>query len=172
LRLCSILVVALLPAVCAAESLGDAAKREEDRRAKNKEQGVEAKTFTSDDVKTATPTPVGSSAKSAPQNDAPRNRSDSSEETAGQERAWRQKYADAQARIDKAQKAVDFANKVWDGYGSGDYYVNKHGGISSRTEVVERMKAAAKTELETAQKAMESLEEEARRAGVPPGWLR
>jgi hypothetical protein len=34
------------------------------------------------------------------------------------------------------------------------------------------MTAQAKAELEAAERAIETLEDEARRAGVPPGWLR
>jgi hypothetical protein len=37
---------------------------------------------------------------------------------------------------------------------------------------LQKLTADAKAELDAAQKALEDLEEEARRANVPPGWLR
>jgi hypothetical protein len=44
--------------------------------------------------------------------------------------------------------------------------------VIGSVEELQKLTAAAKAELDAAEKAKEDLFEEARRANVPPGWLR
>jgi len=53
-----------------------------------------------------------------------------------------------------------------------EYQDGKGRTVIGSVEELQRMTAAAKAELDAAEKALADLRERARRAGVPPGWLR
>ena len=79
--------------------------------------------------------------------------------------------ADAKARIEAARKkhqAMASLTLV-----PGYEYVDDRGRTAIRdVEHLQALTAQAKAELDATEKALEDLLEEARRAGVPPGWLR
>jgi len=91
-----------------------------------------------------------------------------------EEARWRERSANARGEIASAdhevtkleQEAAGLANRIL---------------LSTDTNEILRLRAerqkvseslAARAELERARKALEDLQEEARRAGVPPGWVR
>jgi hypothetical protein len=53
-----------------------------------------------------------------------------------------------------------------------EYQDEKGRTVTRSVDELQRMTAAAKAELDAAEKALADLRERARRAGVPPGWLR
>jgi hypothetical protein len=79
--------------------------------------------------------------------------------------------AQAQARRERARKTYEGLTRMY--LVNGEYYVDARGRtVIGSVEQLQRLTARAKAELEAAEKAVETLEEQARRAGVPPGWLR
>jgi hypothetical protein len=79
--------------------------------------------------------------------------------------------AAARARVAAARKE----HESWNSFHlvPGEMLVDTQGRPLVRTvEQLQAKVAAARRALEAAERALENLEEAARRAGVPPGWLR
>jgi hypothetical protein len=163
----------------AAQGLGEAAKREQERRDKNKKIGLSAPSFTDESVKHASPSPKTSpspatgSAPAASMSGAlerspgaseMRVREEATEEAS--EAGWRARLAAARARVTAAQRRVERAKADWwppAGASSGE------GPAIAAFQAETR---EAENELRAAKAALSELEERARREGVPPGWLR
>jgi len=163
--------------VATAQSLGDVAKKEEQRRKTVKSTG---KVYTNDQLKadptpsvpatsaTGTPTPAASSPAPVP---APSN--DSADK--GDEKTWRKKIADARDAQQRSQTfadalqsqlnalTTDFVNR--DDPAQRQQIANKRDSVLAEIERVKK-EVAAQT------KAISDIQEEARRAGVPAGWVR
>jgi hypothetical protein len=182
MRLVPLLLVLLtVPSFASAQSLGDAARREEQRRQKNKEKGVKAPLF--DDTKIAPPKPApspspGPSAGASPAAAAPaavsaeRDASDAeAEERKQQEEIWRGRMTAARVKRDAARRRYDELTKL--SLVPGESYVDHDGRIVIRNlEHLQELVARAKAELDTAEAAINDIEDAARRAGALPGWLR
>jgi hypothetical protein len=175
-----------MPALGQAQSLGDAARQEKDRREKNAAGGVKAQTVTEEDLKNGkgqlandpdadageamVPTTTGGTSgpatvgvPGAPPSQAPT--------AARGESYWRGAHERALARLEGAkEKYQHYTDMV---LVPGYYYAakNGHAQIDSVGQL-QGMTARAKGEMDAAQKALDDLEERARRAGVPPGWMR
>jgi hypothetical protein len=193
-----VLVVAVaailaLPPITAAQGLGDASKKEKARREQGKTP--KAKTYTQEDLPTLPPDanePVTDTGESVPSpaaslpapsrsEEAPpsatgepifeEERSRPAENARGDESLWRGRVAQARARVDRArQRHQTLAGlNLVPGY---EYQDERGRTVISSVEQLQGMTAAAKTELDAAEKALADLLEEARRASVPPGWLR
>jgi hypothetical protein len=177
-----------LPALAAAQGLGDAANKEKKRRSSH--TSPPAKTYTQDDLaslppaaneeaseetdKTVSsePTPKGAEGASGTVRLPPaETRPDEGAARASEERVWR-------ARVERARAQVEEAQKVYEKLAGmnlvpGYEYVDDKGRTVVRTiEELQSLTAAAKKRLDAAQAALDQLLEQARRAGVPPGWLR
>lgn len=203
-----VLVLALVPSLAVAESLGDAARRaREKREARAKAEGGDrreaggktegsaptpVKTYTVEDlnglppvqadVGTAGNTPriiPGTVAPSEAQSvtateDAALIAGVSSDERvrAAQEAAWRARMAAAVNRLEKA-KAVEagLAKLIMP---PNTRMVNRQNGqtIFSSVAQLQHEVQKAKADVLMAQKEVEQVEDDARRHGVPPGWLR
>jgi hypothetical protein len=178
--LCLPLVLALLPAPGSAQSLGAAARKEEERRQKNKEKGVKAPLF--DDARIAkkepaSPAPAASPGTAAAAPAAPADSNESSlgdaeeEQRRQQEAMWRSRMTAARARRDEAKKRYDYLNSLF--LGPNEYFVDDKGKVLVRDiDHLRQLIAQAKTEWDAAEKAIVDLEDSARRAGALPGWLR
>ena len=170
----------------AAQSLADIARKEEARR---KNIPDPAKVYTNKDLKPV-PSPASPAAASTP--DA------KSDEKAAPEKGEPAKSADKSDQNDKAVPAKDQA--YWAGRLKAAQeqlardetyvaamqsrinalttdFVNRDDPAQKRTIEQDRLKAIAemdrlKQAIANDKKALDSLLEEARRAGVPPGWLR
>ena len=83
------------------------------------------------------------------------------------EATWRGRMASARAKVETARKKHETFSQMWL-VPDGSYYVDKKTGerINSAEELQGRT-AAAKAELDAAEKALENLELEARRASIP-----
>jgi hypothetical protein len=185
----------VVPLTTAAQGLGDASKKEKARREQTK--APKAKTYTQEDLATLPPVaneaapssgdsvpppaasaPVPSAAEEAAppaatgepifQEETP---ADAEGSGRGDERLWRSRVAQARARVDRArQKHQTLAGlNLVPGY---EYQDEKGRTVIGSVEQLQGMTAAAKAELDAAEKALADLLEEARRANVPPGWLR
>jgi hypothetical protein len=181
------LVLALLPAPGSAQSLGAAARKEEERRQKNKEKGVKAPLF--DDSKiakkdAASPTPAASpgtaaagAAPAAPVPATPETSYESggsdaeAEQRKRQEEMWRSRMIQARARRDTAKRKYDYVSEL--SLSAGESYVDDDGRVVIRDlDHLREMIAKARAEYEAAEQAIVDLEDSARRAGALPGWLR
>lgn len=171
------LLVFAIPVPGQAQSLGSAAEKEKQRRQKNKEAGVQARVVTDEQMAAerpeavASPSPSPPAAASTAPTQAESAEPDSSQVRRQQEEQWRARMAKAQARLDAARKRHEAVSQLYMTH--GEYYVDDKGRtVIASAAQLQQMVAQAKAELDAAQRALENLEEDARRAGVPPGWLR
>jgi hypothetical protein len=167
LRFHGLLALALLsvslPAL--AQSLGEAARREQEK--KGAKRAPAARTYGDEDLKVGRrPGPApGPSAARSPSPDASPSPSPSpispspEPDRAALERQWRTRFADVRARIAEAD-ARAWEDRIEVVFVSG-------------IPVQQRVRVKVDTpELRAARQALEDLEEELRRAGLPPGWGR
>jgi hypothetical protein len=163
-----------------AQSLADVAKREEARRKQVKKP---SRVITNKDLKAPdTPAPPPPPASETPPPKAadaipPGQEAPVSDEDklAQDEQTWRLRMADARQALERSQMYLDALqskiNALWADFAARD-------DPAQRAQIeTERKRALAefdrvKTEIEANKKALADLEEEARKAGVPPGWLR
>ncbi len=184
MRLVHLLVVVLLAAWASpatGQSLAAVARKEEARRKQLKQPsrvisnkdlrrvdpGTRPAPVAPPAAATAPPAPDSAASAEAPvDEDAQRDQD---------ERAWRQKMADARVALDRSQMYADALqskiNALW-----ADFTARDDPAQRAQLEL-ERKRALAelervKGEIESQKKAIADLEEEARKAGVPPGWIR
>ena len=96
---------------------------------------------------------------------------DESRDRRRQEAEWRNRFREARERVALAREQ----KAVWDGvhYVEGIKLVDENGNVVVESlDDLRRFVAQASQELTEAERALKKAEEEARRAGVPPGWLR
>jgi hypothetical protein len=160
--------------VAAGQSLGDVAKKEEARRKTIKSSG---KVYTNDKLKPApqpsSPGPVSQPAP-APSADPEPAPSDAAS-ARGDESTWRKRMADAREALQRSQTfaealqnqlnslATDFVNR--DDPAQRSLIAQKRDSVTAELERVKR-------EVADQTKAISAIQEEARRAGVPAGWVR
>ena len=159
----------------AAQGLGDAAKKEKELR---ESSAPTARSYSEEDLEKMppnayeedarkTPPPAATSSRSAVQSQTPQREPDRRDE----EDQWRARVAQARGRIDEARARHEHAASLTlvPGYALVD---ENNRIVASSVEELQENTARAKSRLEAAEKALEDLLEEARRQGVPPGWLR
>lgn len=162
-----------------AQSLADVARREGARR---KHISKPSRVLTNKDLRPSdvSPPPPPAAAQppaaAAPAAAATAESEDSDEEKRQKdEQEWRQRMGDARQALERSQMYLDALqskiNSLWADFTARDDPAQR-GAIET-----ERKKALAefdrvKLEIEANKKAIDDLEEEARRAGVPAGWLR
>jgi septal ring factor EnvC (AmiA/AmiB activator) len=162
--------------VASAQSLGDVAKKEEQRRKTVKSSG---KVYTNDQLK-ADPTPsvpatsaTGTTPAPAASTPAPAPSDDSTDK--GDEKTWRKRIADARDSLQRSQTfadalqsqlnalTTDFVNR--DDPAQRQQIANKRDSVLAELDRVKKEVAAQN-------KAISDIQEQARRAGVPAGWVR
>jgi hypothetical protein len=171
----------LVPAA-AAQSLADVAKQEEARRKAIKSG---AKVYTNDSLRTedlppapAAPAPTPAAAPATPAPAAPS--AGPAQPAAGAPAARDEKYW--RGRLDAARSSLSRAETFRDALQTrinslSSDFVNRDDPAQRSVIAADRQKALAeldrvKQEIADAQKAITDIQEEARRAGVPPGWVR
>jgi len=144
-----------------AQSLGDAARRERERRAKDAKPpapvygDAELEARRGSGPPPATPSPSPSPSASP----VPKPAEDEAAVRKRQEIEWRLRFADARERVALAEKA-SWHEVVETVFVSG-------------IPVQQRVRKFEETDaLHRARKALADLEEEYRRTGLPPGWVR
>jgi hypothetical protein len=177
-----VMVVAVAGAAGAqsSPSLADVARKEEARR---KDIKKPARVFTNKDLRPSETPPPPSTPDGAPPADQAAAAKPSDQKPADatgdpdakDEQAWRDKIAAARAALEHSEMYLDALqskiNSLWADFTSRD--------DPAQRAVIEadRKKALAefdrvKVEVQDRKKAIADLEEQAREAGVPPGWLR
>ena len=172
------LVVLLFPALVLGQSLADVAREEKERREGNRKRGEKAQLVIGDigargeggDV--PSPALVGTTSAPEPTEEAvPSTRSSMQADRAQQEIEWRRRQSEARQRLAEARKQYELLSKLH--LTTGSYYVDaSNEPVITSVEQLQGMVASAKAELESATEALSQLREDARRAGVPPGWVR
>jgi hypothetical protein len=158
-----------------AQSLADVAKKEEERR---KEIAAPAKVYTNKDlVEVAAPPTPAAPAAAAPDASKDTDKDDAKDDKGPKKDqaywAGRMKAAQLQLQRDK-----DFADALQTKINAQTTdFVNRDDPVQKMQIAKDRDKSIAeldrlKKSVVDDQKAIDDLQEEARRAGVPPGWLR
>lgn len=184
-----LLALALAPVAArlGAQSLADLARQEEARRKETKQAG---KVYTNKDLKPVPPAPSqtpSSAGQPAPDSAAgspsPRTASAESKPAADappragtrDREYWNRRITESREQLDRDRTLVEALQTRINSLTTD--FVNRDD-PAARAEIErERMKALAeldrlKKAVDEDVKAIAALEEEARRAGVPPGWLR
>jgi hypothetical protein len=191
---CLLVVCLSLPLVSAGQSLGKVAKKERERRDKNKKEGVAAREFSEEEVfgeKEEETAPEGEPAEEAESSEGPSDDAEEavipgvdqkpdedgdryekeSRERKRSEAEWRSKAASARARIAEARKSVQFFEEL--SLPPNSRYVDAHGNtVIESVDHLQRLTREAKEELAAAELDWKRIQDDARRAGIPPGWLR
>lgn len=191
---CLLLVCLCLPLVSAGQSLGNVAKKERERRDKNKKEGVAAHEFSDEQVfgeKEEGKAPEGQAIEETESSDGPSKDADGavipgadpnlvddgdrgekeSRERKRSEAEWRSKVSNARTRIAEARKAVQFFEELF--LPPNSRYVDVNGNtVIESLDHLQRLTREAKEELAAAELDLKQIQDEARRTGVPPGWLR
>jgi len=175
----------VLPVLAAGQSLGDAAKKEQARREKVQHAGGRAPAFTEEDL-SSTPgrlandpneLPVNSEAGAPAAETRPASAAGRSplRPQAGPpetpEAYWRGRFRAASARVELARRQYDTLQRMIRFGQPARHDANGRVVIYSIHQLKAQADLAA-AELAAAEKALESLLDEARRAGALPGWLR
>jgi hypothetical protein len=160
----------------AAQSLGDVARKEEERRKAVKSSG---KVYTNDELR---PVPQPSAPPAASGDQAPGAGPTSSGTAASDkapakddEKTWRKRMTDARAALERSKT---FANALQNQFNSlVTDFVNRddpaqRSAIAGQRDKVTAELERVKKEIESQTKAISDIQEEARRAGVPAGWVR
>ena len=161
---------AVLPLTLLAQSMDEAARKEARRRAEARASGIHA-TFTNQDLEArggASEAQGGSRANdpsavpSPSPSPAGRAQLDATFELRRvAEASWRRQAREARARLEEAQDDYDAVKYQWRNPTSRCALTSLQGSVDQ-----------AKRNLAAAQKQLDALEESARHAGIPPGWIR
>jgi hypothetical protein len=168
------LAIAGSPAVVRAQSLADVARKEQERR---KNAKPAAKVLTNKDLgsgATPPPAPPAEAAKPAETTTKPAE-PPKPEEPAKDQAYWSGRMKELRTQLDRDQTFAEALQSRINSL-SADF-VNRDD--PAQRGVIERDRQKAVSELarvsksiEDGKKAIADLEEEARKAGAPPGWLR
>jgi hypothetical protein len=184
----SVLMGGITP-LCA-QSLADVARKEEERRKAIKDNG---KVYTNKDlgsVPATTPAPPPDSSRTAAPPDASKDERDEKPATgqggksavedkekgpAKDQAYWSGRMKQLQAALDRDQTYADAMQSRVNALTAD--FVNRDDPAQRAVIVTDRQKAATeldrlKQAVQAHKKAIADLEDDARRAGVPPGWLR
>ena len=183
------LLLALGPAA-SGQSLGEAARKEKERRQK---AGPTGPAFTDDDLRGyAEGGPAAKGAARGPDKSTAGEKGSADKATkegtarggegAGDEAYWRARAKTARAAVEGAEARVAQAEAAVRAAPAGGIRQPQPGDALAQVpppvvkdaehQAAEAALAAARSDLERAKKALADLEEEARRKGVLPGWLR
>ena len=184
-RICStVLTLALLPAPVRAQTLGEIARKEAERRktAGEAKAPPAAKVYTNGDLKPApapasaapAPAPAAAAAPAADAKGQSAQAQKPPEEEKG-ESYWRGRMAQAREELRRNQLFRDALqtriNSLSSDYAARDLPDQRAQIGRDRQTAVDEM-ARVTAEIEQNTKQIDAIENEARLAGVPPGWLR
>jgi hypothetical protein len=177
--LAGVLFATALP--LSAQSLGDLAKKEQERR---KATPTAKKTYTNDDLKKVPP-PAGTPAQDSsvtPPGEKADAKADPEKvdatkpaEPAKDEAFWHGRITQAREELRRNEMFAETLQITINSQTAD--FVNRDDPAQRAVIADSRQKSLAeldrvKSEIEKGKKAIGDIEEEARRAGVPPGWLR
>ena len=188
MRRLALVACVLLPVVAHAQSLGEIAQKERERRKKLQASGaapvVDAEALKANkgnlaNDPAATPAP-GPSPKASGQPVAPAPLTKSAIPEIPHEKAvlppatedeWRERAREARQEVDAWQERYDYWSSL--NLAPGDYFTDENGRKAvGSPERLQQIVSRAKAQLDGAKAAVAALEDSARRQNVPPGWLR
>ena len=179
----AVALLIVLPALAVSQSLGEAAKKERERRDKLRQAGVSTKTLTKDDVAASKgqlandPNEPGATAGLPAAGDregaasGPVSAVREPVPPAQGEEYWRGRVGAARGRLAQAQERHDFMQAVLRRGQPATYDENGKRVMYSLQQLKVKADAAAAA-LAAALKALDDTLEDGRRAGALPGWLR
>jgi len=175
--LLTIVAMGLGSAPVAGQTLADVAKKEEERRKTVKATG---KTYTNKDLGTLppgtpAPQPLPTPAPPADADPAKDAGKPADKEPVKDQAYWAGRMKELQTQVQRDQTYVDALQTRVNSLATD--FVNRDDPAQRAVLTGERQKALGeldrlKKQIEAGKKAIADLEEEARRANVPPGWLR
>lgn len=190
MRVCALLLIMCSAglASASAQSLADVARKESERRQTVKDG--DGKTWTNQDLKPVPAAPAdavppaaepGEPAADVEQPDAKKDESQTAKDAKGDEPEvkdqayWSKRMADLRAQLERDETFRDALQSRIDALTSD--FVNRDDPAQRSQIASDRQKALTeldrvKKSIEQGRRAIPELEEEARRAGVPAGWLR
>ncbi len=179
----------LLPTLASAQSLGEIAAKERERRKKAQETGAAAPVINEDALKankgalandpkaTSAPSPspkagVAPAPKVEPPKsvipEIPREKAVAPPTT---EAEWRERAQQARYLVDQWQQRYDYWSNL--SLAPGEYFTDDDGRkVVGSPEMLQQIIARAKANLDAAKQAQQEFEHQARLQNVPPGWLR
>jgi hypothetical protein len=171
--------VLLLATVASAQNvpLGEVAKKEQERRKASPESG---KVYTNKDLPKAAQKPAeGAQAPAEPSSAIPDaeagEKAKEGEKPKSAEADWRKRMTDAREALRRQEMFVQAlqtrVNSLTQEMLSRGDPVQKARISGERKDAMNEL-ARVRQEIEASKKAIADIEEEARKAGVPPGWLR
>jgi hypothetical protein len=174
-------LAAAMVATAGAQSLGELAKREEARRKAIKTPG---KVLTNDTIRsTVRPSTPAAPAQPAPASSAPNaaapavaaEKPKPEPDRKAQEAAWRQRITTARDSLQRSQMFAEALQSRINGLTTD--FTSRDDPAQRAVVANDRQKALAeldrvRNDITQQTKAIADIQEEARRAGVPPGWLR
>ena len=177
-------LVALLGVAVSAQSLADVARQEEARRKALTEKGEKGKVYTNDSLKPApapepAPTPAAAPATqpaAAPDADKAKSKDDDKAADAKKdEETWRKRVATERDALDRANTFADALqsriNALANDFAARDDPFQRQQIANDRQKALTELDRV-KQEIQQHTKAITDIQEEARRAGVPAGWVR
>lgn len=186
LAVCLVVLLAAVPAPVRAQSLADVARA---ANAKRKEQPRPGKVYTNGDLRAditpspsvpsagaaGEPAPAASAAPAPSTAPAPDGGQASADGAAKDEKYWKGRMASAREALERAESFAAALQSQINGLTAD--FVNRDD-PAQRAQVEQRRTKAvadlerAQREIEGHKKAIAAVEDEARKAGVPAGWLR
>lgn len=178
----SIVVIAGPVAALRAQSLGEVAKKEEERRKAIKGR---SKTYTNADLHSVPPATEGATAAAQPAPapaapaaaDAAKDKKDADKDkdASKDKNYWGGRMKELQAQLDRDQTYADALqsriNQLSTDFVARDDPAQRGAIARDKQKSIDELNRL-KQSIVNDKKAISDLEEEARRAGVPPGWLR
>jgi hypothetical protein len=164
-------------ASAAQKPLGEVARQEEARR---KTVKAPSKVYTNDNLKadTSSPVPPAAAAGASPapsMPDASQPSAAPADSAAKGEAFWKKRLADARTALDRAQSFADALqtriNSLSADFTSRDDPAQRAKVGSDRDKALAELDRVQK-EVQDSTKAIAAIQEEARKAGVPAGWVR
>jgi hypothetical protein len=160
------------------ESLADVARREADRRRAVKSTG---RVYTNADVRKATPLTVAAqpqpaAGKTGAEPEQPKDKPGQAAEVERKDETyWRKRMTDLQGQLTRsrlfAEALQSRVNGLWADFTARDDPAQRAIIEANRNEALAELDRV-KGEVTQLERQISDLEEEARKAGVPPGWLR
>lgn len=155
--------------------LAEVARREAERR---KTIRTPARVYTNDDLKTARPITTAAAVPAPPPDPAKQAAAAQAQQATGparDETFWRTRITQARELLQRSQLFLEAlqsrANGLYADFTARDDPAQRAVLANERAKVLAEMERV-KIEIQEQTKAIADIEEEARRAGVPPGWLR
>ncbi len=169
-------VLAFLSAVASAQSLVDVAKKEKERREKNKTDSTRVITHreltrsyggklpaSTGQASSQTSTQTAASGENADASGAAKDaKDDQAQDDTKTQEYWQNRVKGAKDKIAKLEAQLK----------SGDWGQGQRVGVDPRGETNLADRDQAEQQLTAARSELDAIQAEARRAGVPPGWVR